>query len=128
MVRAGQAWSTFWGALNEDGFYARSIDYMDIVNNNRRSVLLLICSCICLLFCYKEPKMILTQHSRKIRNINNGKSGLAVLGFILIFCCSCRRWVGSAGLQLTIVVIFINIWLGRIYSLTFLCKFELHLV
>ncbi|XP_047492895.1 procollagen-lysine,2-oxoglutarate 5-dioxygenase 1-like [Penaeus chinensis] len=38
MVRAGQAWSTFWGALNEDGFYARSIDYMDIVNNNRRGI------------------------------------------------------------------------------------------
>ncbi|XP_045601648.1 procollagen-lysine,2-oxoglutarate 5-dioxygenase 1 [Procambarus clarkii] len=38
LVREGQAWSTFWGAINEDGFYARSIDYMDIVNNNRRGI------------------------------------------------------------------------------------------
>ncbi|XP_053633832.1 procollagen-lysine,2-oxoglutarate 5-dioxygenase 1 [Cherax quadricarinatus] len=36
VIREGQAWSTFWGAINEDGFYARSIDYMDIVHNSRR--------------------------------------------------------------------------------------------
>lgn len=38
MVRDGQAWSTFWGAVNEDGFYARSMDYMDIINNKRRGI------------------------------------------------------------------------------------------
>ncbi|KAI5636432.1 procollagen-lysine,2-oxoglutarate 5-dioxygenase 2 [Phthorimaea operculella] len=31
LVRPGQAWSNFWGALNSAGFYARSTDYMDIV-------------------------------------------------------------------------------------------------
>lgn len=31
----GKLWSTFWGAINEDGFYARSSDYMDIVNAER---------------------------------------------------------------------------------------------
>lgn len=31
LVRPGQAWSNFWGALNSAGFYARSSDYMDIV-------------------------------------------------------------------------------------------------
>ncbi|KAK3866303.1 hypothetical protein Pcinc_028164 [Petrolisthes cinctipes] len=36
MTRDGQAWSTFWGAVNDEGFYARSNDYMDISNNNRR--------------------------------------------------------------------------------------------
>lgn len=38
MARTGQAWSTFWGAINADGFYARSMDYMDIINNNRRGI------------------------------------------------------------------------------------------
>ncbi|KAL4717703.1 hypothetical protein ACJJTC_000852 [Scirpophaga incertulas] len=31
LVRPGQAWSNFWGAINSAGFYARSSDYMDIV-------------------------------------------------------------------------------------------------
>lgn len=31
--RDGKLWSNFWGALNADGFYARSEDYLDIVNN-----------------------------------------------------------------------------------------------
>ncbi|XP_064108903.1 procollagen-lysine,2-oxoglutarate 5-dioxygenase 1-like [Macrobrachium nipponense] len=38
VIRQGQAWSTFWGAINAEGFYARSMDYMDIVNNNRRGI------------------------------------------------------------------------------------------
>lgn len=38
MIREGQAWSTFWGAVNAEGFYARSIDYMDIVHKNRRGI------------------------------------------------------------------------------------------
>ncbi|XP_042217899.1 procollagen-lysine,2-oxoglutarate 5-dioxygenase 2-like [Homarus americanus] len=42
VIREGQAWSTFWGAINAEGFYARSIDYMDIVQNNRRSVIILL--------------------------------------------------------------------------------------
>lgn len=36
LTRMGKAWSNFWGALTEDGFYARSMDYMDIVHNERR--------------------------------------------------------------------------------------------
>uniref|UniRef100_A0A095A392 Calcium uptake protein 1-like protein, mitochondrial n=1 Tax=Schistosoma haematobium TaxID=6185 RepID=A0A095A392_SCHHA len=30
----GKAWSNFWGALDADGFYARSSDYMDIIYYN----------------------------------------------------------------------------------------------
>ncbi|BFZ23213.1 hypothetical protein BsWGS_26252 [Bradybaena similaris] len=32
LKRPSKLWSNFWGALNPDGFYARSEDYMDIVN------------------------------------------------------------------------------------------------
>jgi procollagen-lysine,2-oxoglutarate 5-dioxygenase len=35
MIRPYTAWSNFWGALNKDGFYARSLDYMEIVNSDR---------------------------------------------------------------------------------------------
>lgn len=38
LVRPYKAWSNFWGALTTDGYYARSFDYMDIVNNDRRGV------------------------------------------------------------------------------------------
>lgn len=38
MIRPYQAWSNFWGSLTSDGFYARSIDYMEIVQNKRRLV------------------------------------------------------------------------------------------
>ncbi|XP_005094861.1 procollagen-lysine,2-oxoglutarate 5-dioxygenase 1 [Aplysia californica] len=31
LKRPGKLWSNFWGALNRDGYYARSEDYMDIV-------------------------------------------------------------------------------------------------
>ncbi|XP_013147988.1 PREDICTED: procollagen-lysine,2-oxoglutarate 5-dioxygenase 3 isoform X2 [Papilio polytes] len=31
VARRGQAWSNFWGAINAQGYYARSTDYMDIV-------------------------------------------------------------------------------------------------
>uniref|UniRef100_A0A6J0SN88 Procollagen-lysine,2-oxoglutarate 5-dioxygenase 1 n=1 Tax=Pogona vitticeps TaxID=103695 RepID=A0A6J0SN88_9SAUR len=33
--RLGKLWSNFWGALSADGFYARSEDYMDIVQGRR---------------------------------------------------------------------------------------------
>ncbi|XP_052759652.1 multifunctional procollagen lysine hydroxylase and glycosyltransferase LH3-like isoform X2 [Mya arenaria] len=33
--RHGKAWSNFWGGLSSTGFYARSEDYMDIVNRDR---------------------------------------------------------------------------------------------
>lgn len=36
ILRPGLAWSNFWGAINTSGFYARSWDYMDIVNNKMR--------------------------------------------------------------------------------------------
>ncbi|KAK6634910.1 hypothetical protein RUM44_000157 [Polyplax serrata] len=36
LVRPYKAWSNFWGSIAEDGFYARSFDYMDLVNNEKR--------------------------------------------------------------------------------------------
>jgi len=38
MIRPYSAWSNFWGYLSKDGFYARSLDYMDIVSNDRRGL------------------------------------------------------------------------------------------
>uniref|UniRef100_A0A1L8E427 procollagen-lysine 5-dioxygenase n=1 Tax=Nyssomyia neivai TaxID=330878 RepID=A0A1L8E427_9DIPT len=38
LTRPNDAWSNFWGALNEQGYYARSHDYLDIVNNRRRGI------------------------------------------------------------------------------------------
>ncbi|XP_047217831.1 procollagen-lysine,2-oxoglutarate 5-dioxygenase 1 [Girardinichthys multiradiatus] len=35
ITRAGQLWSNFWGALSADGYYARSEDYVDIVQGRR---------------------------------------------------------------------------------------------
>ncbi|XP_069181072.1 procollagen-lysine,2-oxoglutarate 5-dioxygenase 1 isoform X2 [Procambarus clarkii] len=38
MIRPYKAWSNFWGAITNDGFYARSMDYMEIVQNKRRGL------------------------------------------------------------------------------------------
>ncbi|CAL4066713.1 unnamed protein product, partial [Meganyctiphanes norvegica] len=38
LSRPYKAWSNFWGAITSDGFYARSMDYMDIVQNTRRGL------------------------------------------------------------------------------------------
>lgn len=35
ITRAGRLWSNFWGALSADGYYARSEDYVDIVQGRR---------------------------------------------------------------------------------------------
>lgn len=35
ITRAGRLWSNFWGALSPDGYYARSEDYVDIVQRRR---------------------------------------------------------------------------------------------
>ncbi|EPY87143.1 procollagen-lysine,2-oxoglutarate 5-dioxygenase 2 precursor [Camelus ferus] len=35
VTRHGKLWSNFWGALSPDGYYARSEDYVDIVQGNR---------------------------------------------------------------------------------------------
>jgi len=35
VARPGKTWSNFWGAINNDGFYQRSVDYMDIVKGIR---------------------------------------------------------------------------------------------
>uniref|UniRef100_A0A2C9JTG6 procollagen-lysine 5-dioxygenase n=1 Tax=Biomphalaria glabrata TaxID=6526 RepID=A0A2C9JTG6_BIOGL len=35
LKRPGKLWSNFWGALGDTGYYARSEDYMDIINYNR---------------------------------------------------------------------------------------------
>ena len=34
--RHGKLWSNFWGALGSDGFYARSRDYLAIVQRQRK--------------------------------------------------------------------------------------------
>lgn len=38
LSRPGKLWSNFWGAVGPDGFYARSEDYVDIVQGRRRGV------------------------------------------------------------------------------------------
>lgn len=38
ITRAGRLWSNFWGALSADGYYARSEDYVDIVQGRRQGV------------------------------------------------------------------------------------------
>ncbi|XP_059611971.1 procollagen-lysine,2-oxoglutarate 5-dioxygenase [Phlebotomus argentipes] len=38
LPRPNDAWSNFWGALSDQGYYARSHDYLDIVNNNKRGI------------------------------------------------------------------------------------------
>lgn len=38
LYRPYSAWSNFWGSLSPDGYYARSFDYMEIVNNDRRGL------------------------------------------------------------------------------------------
>nr|XP_036864180.1 procollagen-lysine,2-oxoglutarate 5-dioxygenase 2 [Manis javanica] len=35
VTRHGKLWSNFWGSLSPDGYYARSEDYVDIVQGNR---------------------------------------------------------------------------------------------
>ncbi|XP_038164916.1 procollagen-lysine,2-oxoglutarate 5-dioxygenase 1 [Cyprinodon tularosa] len=35
ITRTGRLWSNFWGALSADGYYARSEDYVDIVQGRR---------------------------------------------------------------------------------------------
>ncbi|XP_042347462.1 procollagen-lysine,2-oxoglutarate 5-dioxygenase 1 isoform X2 [Plectropomus leopardus] len=38
ITRAGRLWSNFWGALSAEGYYARSEDYVDIVQGRRVGV------------------------------------------------------------------------------------------
>ncbi|XP_028982251.1 procollagen-lysine,2-oxoglutarate 5-dioxygenase 1-like [Diachasma alloeum] len=38
LVREEQTWSNFWGAVADNGYYARSTDYMDIIQNKRRPI------------------------------------------------------------------------------------------
>ncbi|KAM3932213.1 procollagen-lysine,2-oxoglutarate 5-dioxygenase 2 isoform 2-T2 [Leptodactylus fuscus] len=38
VTRHGKLWSNFWGSLSPDGYYARSEDYIDIVQGNRVGV------------------------------------------------------------------------------------------
>lgn len=38
LARPHKAWSNFWGALTSDGFYSRSVDYVEIVQNQRRGL------------------------------------------------------------------------------------------
>lgn len=35
MTRPGKFWSSFWGALTDEGAYARSDDYFDIVERRQ---------------------------------------------------------------------------------------------
>lgn len=38
ITRTGRLWSNFWGALSAEGYYARSEDYVDIVQGRRQGV------------------------------------------------------------------------------------------
>lgn len=38
LVRPFKLWSNFWGALSQDGFYARSDDYVDLVERRRKGL------------------------------------------------------------------------------------------
>eukprot|EP00918_Siedleckia_nematoides_P034694 GHVU01075451.1.p1 GENE.GHVU01075451.1~~GHVU01075451.1.p1 ORF type:complete len:720 (+),score=75.26 GHVU01075451.1:2-2161(+) len=38
MIRPGKMWSNFWGALSSEGFYKRSDDYVEIIQNRRRGI------------------------------------------------------------------------------------------
>ncbi|KAM7427333.1 Procollagen-lysine [Porites harrisoni] len=38
MTKDGKMWSNFWGAIGSDGYYARSRDYIAIVQNQRKGV------------------------------------------------------------------------------------------
>jgi procollagen-lysine,2-oxoglutarate 5-dioxygenase len=38
ILRPFKVWSNFWGAVSDEGFYARSNDYMDIVNNKIKGI------------------------------------------------------------------------------------------
>lgn len=38
ITRVGRLWSNFWGALSAEGYYARSEDYVDIVQGRRQGV------------------------------------------------------------------------------------------
>ncbi|KAL4646070.1 procollagen-lysine,2-oxoglutarate 5-dioxygenase 1 [Arapaima gigas] len=38
ITRPGRLWTNFWGALSADGYYARSEDYVDIVQSHRVGV------------------------------------------------------------------------------------------
>ncbi|XP_054009537.1 procollagen-lysine,2-oxoglutarate 5-dioxygenase [Hylaeus anthracinus] len=38
LVRPYKMWSNFWGTITDDGFYARSFDYIEIVKNERRGL------------------------------------------------------------------------------------------
>lgn len=38
LVRPEQTWSNFWGAIADNGYYARSSDYMEIIQNKRRGL------------------------------------------------------------------------------------------
>jgi hypothetical protein len=35
VVRVGSAWSNVWGAVDNNGYYSRSEDYLDIINRRR---------------------------------------------------------------------------------------------
>ncbi|KAK3796261.1 hypothetical protein RRG08_041577 [Elysia crispata] len=38
LKRPGKLWSNFWGALSNEGFYARSEDYMDIIDYKKKGL------------------------------------------------------------------------------------------
>lgn len=36
LSKHGKLWSNFWGEIGYDGFYQRSRDYVEIVNNEKK--------------------------------------------------------------------------------------------
>jgi procollagen-lysine,2-oxoglutarate 5-dioxygenase len=80
LLRPGQFWSNFWGALNPNGFYARSADYMDIIHYDKKGIwnVPYISSSI----------LIASEYFLKIRNAFTSKSDLDI---DMSFCHSLRH-------------------------------------
>ncbi|KAJ8961212.1 hypothetical protein NQ318_008895 [Aromia moschata] len=82
LARNGKAWSNFWGALTKDGFYARSSDYLDIVNNDKRGLW----NVPYIANCYMVNATLLKKYDRTVLNFNK-----ANLDPDMAFCSTLRE-------------------------------------
>ncbi|XP_037075005.1 procollagen-lysine,2-oxoglutarate 5-dioxygenase 1-like [Pollicipes pollicipes] len=67
LVRPYKAWSNFWGSLTADGFYARSVDYMDIVEGRRTGIW----NVPYISVCYLIKRAVLDDEKTRPNYINN---------------------------------------------------------
>lgn len=81
LPRPGKAWSNFWGALTTDGYYARSADYMDIVQNNKRGLW----NVPYVAHCYLVNATVLNQYDRNKIHYSRGN-----LDPDMAFCANIR--------------------------------------